>query len=121
MKPKIQVTGATGPVTFFLARGDFEIGIQQSNIMVGAPGTDYVGSLPGAMNKSCPFRVGVVAVSKQQDAARAMIKFMISPEAAPLLRKVHEEPAVNSDDRDKNEQIGKSSCGRCRARSSEHS
>ena len=95
LKPKIQVTGATGPVTFFLARGDFEIGIQQSNIMVGAPGTDYVGALPGAMNKPCPFRVGVVTVSKQQDAARAMIRFMISPEAAPLLRKAHEEPANN--------------------------
>jgi len=94
LKPKIQLTGGgTGPVTFFLARGDFELGIQQTNIMVGAPGTDYVGPVPGALNKPCPNSVAMLPVSKEQDAARAMIKFMISPEAAPLLRKVHEEPA----------------------------
>ena len=47
------------------------------------------------MNDPCPFNVALMAVSKEQDAARAMIKFMISPAAAPLLRKVHEEPAKN--------------------------
>jgi hypothetical protein len=34
-----------------------------------------------------------MAASKEPDAARAMIKFMTSPEAAPLLRKTHVEPA----------------------------
>ncbi|HZO47850.1 MAG TPA: substrate-binding domain-containing protein [Xanthobacteraceae bacterium] len=92
LKPKVQLTGGgTGPVTFFLARGDFELGIQQTNVMVGSPGTDYVGPVPGALNKPCPNSVGLLSVSKQPDVARAMIKFMISPEAAPLLRKVHEE------------------------------
>jgi molybdate transport system substrate-binding protein len=38
-----------GPVVEYLAKGDFEIGIQQTNIMVGAPGTDYVGPPPGAL------------------------------------------------------------------------
>ena len=94
LKPKIVLTGGgTGPVTFFLARGDFELGIQQSNIMVGAPGTDFVGPVPGSVNIPCPSSVGLLTVSKERDAAQAMIKFMISPAAAPLLRKVHEEPA----------------------------
>jgi molybdate transport system substrate-binding protein len=94
LKPKVVITGGgTGPVTFFLARGDFELGIQQTNIMVGAPGTDYVGPVPGFLNKPCPNSVALLAVSKEQDAARAMIKFMVSPEAAPLLREVHQEPA----------------------------
>jgi molybdate transport system substrate-binding protein len=96
LKPKIQLTGGgTGPVTFFLARGDFELGIQQTNVMVGQPGTDYVGPVPGYLNKPCPNSVGLLKVSKQPDVARAMIAFMVSPEAAPLLRKVHEEPARN--------------------------
>jgi molybdate transport system substrate-binding protein len=82
-----------GPVTDFLARGDFEIGIQQTNIMVGVPGTDYVGPLPGFLNKPCSSSVAVLTRSKEQDAARAMITFMISPEAAPLLRKTYVEPA----------------------------
>ena len=83
-----------GPVTDFLARGDFEIGIQQTNIMVGVPGTDYVGPLPGFLNKRCPSSVAVLTSSKEQDAARAMIRFMSSPEAAPLLRKTYVEPAT---------------------------
>src|SRR5438093_3691848 len=81
-----------GPVTDYLARGDFEIGIQQTNIMVGVPGTDYVGPLPGFLNKPCPSSVGLLTNSKEPEAARAMIRFMISPEAAPLLRKTYVEP-----------------------------
>ena len=83
-----------GPVTDYLARGDFEIGIQQTNIMAGVAGTDYVGPLPGFLNKPCPSSVALLTRSKEPDAARAMIKFMISPEAAPLLRKTHVEPAT---------------------------
>jgi len=82
-----------GPVTDYLARGDFEIGIQQTNIMVGVAGTDFVAPLPGAINKPCASSVALLKVSKQPDAARAMIAFMISPEAGPILRKTHVEPA----------------------------
>ena len=63
-----------GPVVEFLAKGDFELGIQQTNIMVGAPGTDYVGAPPGFLNKPCPSSVALLAVSKEPDAARAMIR-----------------------------------------------
>jgi len=83
----------TGPVTDYLARGDFELGIQQSNIMVGVPGTDYVGPVPGSLNKPCPSSVAMTAVSRDPEATRAMIKFMISPVAAPLVRKTYVEPA----------------------------
>ena len=92
LKPKTKFT-ADGPVVEFLAKGDFEIGIQQTNIMVGAPGTDYVGALPGFLNVPCPSSVALMAGSKEPEAARALIKFMTSPEAAPLLRKTHVEPA----------------------------
>jgi len=93
LKSKTMFTSG-GPVTDSLARGDFEIGIQQTNIMVGVPGTEYVGPLPGFLNKPCPSSVAVLTASKEPDAARAMIRFMISPEAAPLLRKTYVEPAV---------------------------
>ncbi len=92
LKPKTKFT-ADGPVVEFLAKGDFDVGIQQTNIMVGAPGTDYVGALPGFLNVPCPSSVALMAGSKEPEAARAMIKFMASPEAAPLLRKTHVEPA----------------------------
>jgi molybdate transport system substrate-binding protein len=91
LKAKTTFTG-NGPVTDYLARGDFEIGIQQTNIMVGVPGVDFVASLPGSLNKPCQSDVAVLTHSKEPEAARAMIRFMVSPEAAPLLRKTHVEP-----------------------------
>ena len=84
---------SSGPVADHLARGEFEVGIQQTNIMVGVPGTQYVGPLPGSLNKPCGSSVALLTTSKQADAARDMITFMISPAAAPLLRKTHVEPA----------------------------
>lgn len=91
LKDKTHFT-SVGPVTDYLARGDFEIGLQQSNIMAGVPGVDYVGPVPSPLNKPCQSNVGLVKTSKEPDAARAMIRFMVSPEAAPLLRKTHAEP-----------------------------
>jgi len=86
------VRTTNGPVTDYLARGEFEIGIQQTNIMVGVAGTDYVGPVPGDINKPCPSNVALLTGSKEPEAARAMIAFMISPAAMPLLRKTHVEP-----------------------------
>src|SRR4029077_5388040 len=83
LKPKVCLTGGgTGPVTFFLARGDFELGIQQSNIMVGAPGTDYVGPVPGFLNKPCPNSVAMTTVSREPEARARMNRFIISPEGS---------------------------------------
>jgi molybdate transport system substrate-binding protein len=81
-----------GPVTDYLARGDFEIGLQQSNIMAGVPGVDYVGPVPAPLNRPCQSNVGLTTNAREPDAARAMIRFMVSPAAAPLLRKTHAQP-----------------------------
>jgi molybdate transport system substrate-binding protein len=97
LKPKTTRTGSQGgggPVTEYLARGDFELGIQQTNIMVGVAGTDYVGPVPGFLNKPCPSSVAMTTVSREPDAAHAMIMFMISPAAAPLVRKTYVEPVA---------------------------
>jgi len=93
LKPKTVFT-ENGPVVEALAKGDFDVGIQQTNIMVGAPGTEYVGALPGFLNKPCPSSVALMTGSKEPEAARAMIKFMTSPAAAPLLRKTFVEPVA---------------------------
>jgi molybdate transport system substrate-binding protein len=93
LEAKTVYTG-DGPVVEFLAKGNFDVGIQQTNIMVGAPGTEYVGALPGFLNDPCPSSVALMAASKEPEAARAMIRFMSSPEAAPLLRKTHVEPVT---------------------------
>lgn len=82
----------SGPVTDYLARGEFELGIQQTNIMVGVPGSDYVGPVPSGLNRLCQSNIGLLSASSEPDAAREMIRFMVSPAAAPILRSTHVEP-----------------------------
>jgi molybdate transport system substrate-binding protein len=53
---------------------------------------DYVGPLPAELQGYADLAVGVLAVSKHRDAAQALVKFMSSPEAAPLIRKSGMEP-----------------------------
>jgi molybdate transport system substrate-binding protein len=55
-------------------------------------GADYVGPLPAELQGYVDFAVGVLAVSKQRDAALALVRFMSLPEAAPLIRKSGMEP-----------------------------
>jgi molybdate transport system substrate-binding protein len=80
------------PVAEDVAKGAVEIGIQQINVLLPEPGADYVGPLPGELQDYVLFSLGVLAVSKQQDAAKAFQKFAAAPENAALLRKSGMEP-----------------------------
>ena len=73
LKPKTVFTG-NGPVIDYPARGEFDLGIQQTNIMVGVPGTEFVGQPPGSLNKPCPSSVALMSFSKEPEAARAFIR-----------------------------------------------
>jgi hypothetical protein len=57
--------------------------MQQINVILPVAGADYVGPLPAEVQGYVDFAVGVLAVSKQPDAAQALVKFMSSPDAAP--------------------------------------
>jgi molybdate transport system substrate-binding protein len=93
MKPKTKLSGG-GPVAEYVAKGDFEIGIQQNNVLIGVPGSDFVGALPASIDKPCPFSVGLLKVSTQPILGRALITFMVSPQAAAILRQSLLEPAA---------------------------
>jgi molybdate transport system substrate-binding protein len=81
-----------GIMAEIVAKGEAEIGMQQINVILPVAGADYVGPLPAELQRYVDFAVGVLAVSKQRDAAQALVKFMSSPEAAPLIRKSGMEP-----------------------------
>jgi molybdate transport system substrate-binding protein len=82
-----------GPAAGYVARGEAEMAIQQMNVSKPVAGTEYVGHLPGDLHEYIVFAVAMVAGSKEQEAARELIRFVTSPEAAPLLRKAMMEPA----------------------------
>jgi molybdate transport system substrate-binding protein len=91
IKDKIKITEGR-PVATAVAAGDVEIGLQQTNVIQPVASTDYVGPLPAELMEYGRFSIGVLAVSKEQEAAKAFIKFAASPEAAPLIRKSAMEP-----------------------------
>ena len=93
MKSRI-VRSEGGPAAGYVARGEAEMAIQQVNVSTPVAGTDYVGHLPGDLHEYVVFAIAVMAVSTEQEAARALIRFVTSPEAAPLLQKALMEPTA---------------------------
>ena len=91
LKDKIKLVDGV-PVAEIVAKGEAEIGMQQINVILPVAGADYVGPLPAELQGDVDFDVGVLAVSKHRDAAQALVKFISSPEAAPLIRKSGMEP-----------------------------
>lgn len=83
-----------GPAAGYVARGETEMAIQQLNVSKPVAGTDYVGDLPGDLHEYVVFAIAVMAISKEEAAARAFIGFVASPEAGPLLQKGMMESAA---------------------------
>jgi molybdate transport system substrate-binding protein len=91
IKDKVRYLEGT-PVAVFVAKGEVEIGMQQSNAIVPVAGAEYAGPLPGELQEYLYFSVGLLTISKQPDAARAFMAFMAAPENAVHLRKSAMEP-----------------------------
>jgi len=68
-----------------VARGDAEIGFQQVSELLPIPGVTYVGAIPDAVQKITTFTAGVTTQTKAAIAAKALIDFFASPEAAPII------------------------------------
>ncbi len=81
------------PAGAVVARGEAEIGFQQVSELLPVPGIDLVGPLPPDIQKITVFSAGVHVAAKQSDAARALVKFLRAPAAAPVIRKKGMEPA----------------------------
>lgn len=88
---------ANEPVGAVVARGEAEIGFQQISELLPVPGIAYVGPLPREVQKVTVFSAGIAVGAKQPDAARALIKFLASPAAAPAIKKSGLEPLVNGE------------------------
>jgi molybdate transport system substrate-binding protein len=91
VKDKVRYLEGT-PVAVFVAKGEVEIGMQQSNAIVPVAGAEYAGPLPGDLQEYLYFSVGLLTISKQAEAVREFMKFMAAPENAVHLRKTAMEP-----------------------------
>ncbi len=92
IKSKVkQVQGE--PAGGVVARGEAEIAFQQVSELLPVPGIDLVGPLPADIQQITVFSAGLHAAAKQPDAARALVKYLTAPAAAPVIRKKGMEPA----------------------------
>lgn len=75
-----------------VARGDAELGLQQVSELVPIPGIDYIGPLPDEVQQVTFFSAGIVTGAAEPDAARELIRFFTSANAAPIIAKTGLEP-----------------------------
>ena len=75
-----------------VARGEAEIGFQQTSELLPVPGIDYVGPLPPEVQRVSVFSAGVAVGAGDSDAAHALIRFLASPAAARAITKSGMEP-----------------------------
>jgi molybdate transport system substrate-binding protein len=93
VKGKLKQTPSGVFVGNLIATGETEIGFQQISELVHFGGIDYVGPLPGDLQRMTMFSAGIHAGAKQADAARALARFITAPAAASVIRKHGLEPA----------------------------
>ena len=73
------------PVAGVVARGEAEIGCQQVAELMHVPGVTFVGALPAEVQPNFSFAGTLTSTVRQPEAARALIRFLASSEAAPLI------------------------------------
>jgi molybdate transport system substrate-binding protein len=81
------------PVARLIAEGRVALGFQQASELIDVPGVDVLGPLPPAIQLLTVFAAGLAATSTQPDAARHLLRLLVSAEAADDKRRHGMEPA----------------------------
>jgi molybdate transport system substrate-binding protein len=85
LKPKTIIVQGK-PVGAAVAAGEAEIGVQQVAELLPVPGIDFVGPLPGNLQKIIVYVAAVPAKAKEPEAATALMKFLTSDAAVPVIK-----------------------------------
>ena len=75
------------PVAAVVARGEAEIGFQQVSELIHVPGITYVGTIPAEVQPAISFAGALTKTVREPEAASALIRFLTSPNAAPVIEK----------------------------------
>lgn len=90
--PRIVQASPGVPVASLVASGAVALGFQQLSELMHVPGIDIVGPMPDEVAIDTTFSAGVVAGSPHADAARRLLGFLASPEAAEAKRRHGMQP-----------------------------
>lgn len=75
-----------------VARGDAGIVVVVATRISDVPGVDMVGPIPEELQTKIGFAAGLSASAKEPDVAKALVRFLTAPTAAPTLRAKGVEP-----------------------------
>jgi molybdate transport system substrate-binding protein len=81
------------PVGAGVAKGEVEVGVHQIAELMPIKGIDIVGALPADLQTTIIYATAIAPDTKTGDAARALVKFITAPDAAPVVRKNGMDPA----------------------------
>ena len=85
MKAKIMVQATPAQIVDAVARGDAELAVFLVNVLTD-PRLDVVGQFPAEVQRNVVYATGINANSKQGDAAKAFVAYLMSPAGAAVLR-----------------------------------
>jgi molybdate transport system substrate-binding protein len=92
IKDKVKQTPSGVQVGEVVARGEADLGFQQVSELLHLKGIQYLGPLPADIQHVTVFSAGLHAAAPAPDAAKALVRFLTSPEAAPAIRNAGMEP-----------------------------
>ena len=76
------------PVAAVVARGEAEIGFQQVSELIHTSGVTVVGAVPAELQPGFSFAAALTTAAKEPDAAKALIGFLSSPDAVPVVTRM---------------------------------
>jgi molybdate transport system substrate-binding protein len=86
LKSKIRPQKNVNDVPKVVAAGEAELGFAPSTVLLPAPGIDFAGPLPAALQDYIEYVAGVGANSGQAQAAKALLEHLTSPAAVASLK-----------------------------------
>lgn len=86
VKSKVTLTKGSGPAMASVAEGRVAVVMTLISELMPVKGIDIAGPLPGELQNYVRFGAGIAASAKQPEAAKALIAFLGSPDAAPVYK-----------------------------------
>jgi molybdate transport system substrate-binding protein len=93
VQAKLRSVPSGGTIGSIVASGEAELGFQQISELVHAPGIDFVGPLPDAVQYTTVVTAGLPANADDPVAAEALATFLAGPAAKAALERAGLQPA----------------------------
>jgi molybdate transport system substrate-binding protein len=86
LKGKTKLLPPSNPAALAVANGEAELGMTQISEILPYAGAELVGPLPAEIQLHTPYPAAIATDAKEPAAAQALIEFLATPTAIPVLR-----------------------------------